>query len=441
MLDFNPNQPLLSAGDVVGQRYRVEGLVGRGSFAEVHRGVDTVLEREVAIKIMSPQLGYQGDADAMHGEMIERFKREARSIAKLRSPNTAALYDFGSTDQGALYMVMEFIDGHSLREYLDTHHTIPQARVVPILLKCFQCLREAHNFGLIHRDIKPENIMIFEYQDEIDLIRVVDFGIAKAFLENNKQSDLTSDGVLVGTPKYVAPERVIQEQQFPASDIYSMGIVAYEMLVGRDPFPGLKGMQIIRAQVSPDPIELPEDLDVHPELRQIINKTLIKELSDRYGTCSQIIEDLERVHALLTVAALKGEIPEAPAYTPNRTIRTPSVDVTMSRMIASADKQEGAKTEVMDMSQALHKTGAAPATATQQPSWNNPSSPFNSQPSAGDGVGLAPDQEPSWKQKQQGKQLDMDDVWNKNKNIIIILGLCLILMLLSIIFVLLMRGS
>jgi serine/threonine protein kinase len=293
---------LLREGEIVGERYRVEKVVGRGAFAAVYKGTDIALERSVAIKLLNPSklLEQQGGGgEAMRAELVERFYREARTVAKMRDEHAVTLYDFGSTPHGGLYMVLEFVDGCTLRDEVDTNGPLTADRVVDILRQSLECLREAHSYGMLHRDIKPENMMIFPFLGDQERVRLVDFGIAKA-LETEEGSDLTAAGVLIGTPRYVAPERVNKKELGPASDIYSLGIVAYELLVGAEPFHGLKGIEVLRAQLAPDPVRLPADVQekLPDALVTVIHKMLEKDLARRYSTAKQVLDDLIRVHNL-----------------------------------------------------------------------------------------------------------------------------------------------
>jgi serine/threonine protein kinase len=295
----------LEPGAVVGARYRVEKVVGRGAFAQVYRGLDVALDRLVAIKLLNPSklLEQQGGGgEAMRAELVERFYREARTVAKLRDEHAVTLFDFGATPTGGLYMVLEFVDGRTLRDVVDEEGPLSAARVVAILRQSLSCLREAHSYGMLHRDIKPENIMLFKFLEDEERVRLVDFGIAKA-LETDEGSDLTAAGVLIGTPKYVAPERIHKQELGPASDIYSLGVVAYELLVGRDPFHGLKGIDVLRAQLSPESLKLPPDVlaKVPEPLANIVHTMLEKELSKRYRDAQQVLEDLIRIDSLLTI--------------------------------------------------------------------------------------------------------------------------------------------
>lgn len=293
-MNNDPNT-MRQPGDIVHGRYEIRELLGTGSFAEVYRGVDITLEREVAIKLMrlagmqAPLMGQ----DEMRRNMMERFLREARVVAKMRSPFSVTLFDFGADEQGNLFMVLEHVPGHTLREEVSSRGPMAPARVTRILQQALSALHEAHAYELLHRDIKPENVMIFEHLGAPDQVRLLDFGIAKAL--QSGESALTAAGVLVGTPRYVPPERVTGTTLGPASDIYSLGSVAYYLLTGREIYPNIRGaMQILQAQSEPSPIRVPSSPGLPDGLRAVVNQMLEKDLQKRFGSALEALEALER---------------------------------------------------------------------------------------------------------------------------------------------------
>ena len=294
---------LCKVGELIGSRYKVERKLGKGTFAEVYLAKDTVLERNVAVKVLNPRAAAASgkvDRETALRDTIMRFYKEAKLVASLRDERTVSIYDFGSMSDGKLYMAQEFIDGQSLKALLERERPLSAGRTAHILAQTLRSLREAHTYGLLHRDIKPENIMVFDYLGERDQVRVVDFGIAKTLGEES--SDLTAAGVLVGTPRYVAPERVTQKELVPASDIYSVGVVGYEVVTGQELFAGKGMMDVIRAHMDPEPIRLPPQPPVPAELRRIIEKMLAKNIQERYTAAQPAIEDLDRFLASLTIA-------------------------------------------------------------------------------------------------------------------------------------------
>ncbi len=289
-----PNLPTRQPGEIIGKRYKLGESLGRGAFAEVFVATDLVLERQVAVKMLSPQFRAQPNVsmEQVRRDTVTRFYKEARLIARLRDHNNVTMYDFGNTEDGALYMAMEFVNGRSLRQLIDQDAPLDPERVATILIQTLRGLREAHTYGLLHRDIKPENILVFDQLGDRDQVRVLDFGIAKTL--EDEASELTAAGVLVGTPRYVAPERITTRELRPASDIYSLGVVAYELLCGEEAYPGMNAMSLIRAQASPESLRLPAHCSAPLKLRQIVEKTLEKDLTRRYTSAQQVINDLEQ---------------------------------------------------------------------------------------------------------------------------------------------------
>jgi serine/threonine protein kinase len=287
-----PLNNLREPGDLIAERYKVEGLAGRGSFAEVYRATDVHLGRTVAVKVMAPRVkvGTGQDAAVKFAEIVERFRREAVANASLSDPNTVTMLDFGQDESdGSLFMVQEFIDGRSIRDELKADGRFEPARVARILVGALRSLREAHTKGLLHRDIKPENIMLSDAPGERDVVRVVDFGIAKA----TETAGLTSAGMLVGTPRYMAPERITKSAEFaPCSDIYSLGVCAYFMLTGEELYPGLNAMQLLRAHVEGEDVSLPGSVAVPGALREVVEKMMRKKMEDRYKAAQPVLEDL-----------------------------------------------------------------------------------------------------------------------------------------------------
>ena len=285
-------EPLRYPGDVVNQRYKIVDRIGSGSFAEVHLGQDISLDRDIAVKIMRLGLLNQPNVDgqALRQELMTRFHREAILVAKLRSQHVVTLFDFGAEPNGDLFMILEYVPGQTLREEVMATGRLQPRRVAHILKQCCYGLAEAHAYELLHRDIKPENIMIFDYFEERDQVRLVDFGIAKTLQE--RASDLTNAGILVGTPRYMPPERVTKQPMGPASDIYSLGCVAYFLLTGNEVYKDIGPViEILRASSGPEPILLPDTVPY--KLRRIVEKMLAKDVNHRFQSCREIIRELE----------------------------------------------------------------------------------------------------------------------------------------------------
>ncbi len=284
-------------GETFEDTYRIEAILGSGGFARVYRAVEVGLERPVALKILRPPVDTaqdEGQRDSYLETLMRRFEREAMMLSKLRSPYTVNLYKYGKTPDGLLYMALEYIDGLSLQEILRAGVPLKPARVVKILQQVLGSLQEAHALGMLHRDLKPANIMVFDHLGEADNVKLLDFGIAKLVRDtpNPEQRDLTSDGTLIGTPRYMAPEQIQGGTIGPASDVYALGLVAYEMLTAERAIKGDSSIQIIGKQLAPQSFHLPPESTVPSGLRDVVNRMMEKELTIRFVDTAGVLEAL-----------------------------------------------------------------------------------------------------------------------------------------------------
>src|SRR5580692_9607736 len=217
-------------GQTVGGRYKIVKLLGEGGMGAVYLGEQNIggTLRKVAIKTLHQHL-------SSDPKILQRFERECATVAELQHPNTIQLYDFGKTDDGILYMVMEFVQGESLAAVLEKQGSLEPGRALRILQQICDALGEAHALGIVHRDLKPDNIVLTERAK--DWVKVLDFGIAKRSEAPDKaEQKLTQQGTVLGTPPYMSPEQFTGKTIDARSDIYSIGIMAYEMLAGTLPF-------------------------------------------------------------------------------------------------------------------------------------------------------------------------------------------------------------
>ncbi|HET9836992.1 MAG TPA: serine/threonine-protein kinase [Candidatus Angelobacter sp.] len=259
-------------------RYEITGELGRGAMGVVYKAMDPTIGRTVALKTM--RLDVHG-LDAQ--EMVRRFQNEARAAGVLNHPNIVTIYDAGEQD-GIFYIAMEFIEGTTLHELLAEQRVLPTEEVVGITRQICRGLDYAHSNGIIHRDVKPANIMITAN----GTVKIMDFGIAKS------GGQVTNTGQVLGTPNYMAPEQVKGRPLDGRSDLFSLGVILYEMLTGEKPFVGQNVTTIIYKIVNENPIT-PRDLDVtvHPGLSAIVTKALAKAPDDRYQTGADLVRDLE----------------------------------------------------------------------------------------------------------------------------------------------------
>jgi predicted Ser/Thr protein kinase len=259
-------------------RYEITGELGRGAMGVVYKALDPTIGRTVALKTM--RLDVHG-LDAQ--EMVRRFQNEARAAGVLNHPNIVTIYDAGE-QEGIFYIAMEFIEGTTLHELLAEKRVLATDEVVQITRQICRGLDYAHSNGIIHRDVKPANIMITAN----GTVKIMDFGIAKS------GGQVTNTGQVLGTPNYMAPEQVKGRPLDGRSDIFSLGVILYEMLTGEKPFVGQNVTTIIYKIVNETPIT-PRDLDVtvHPGLSAIVTKALAKAPDDRYQTGADLVRDLE----------------------------------------------------------------------------------------------------------------------------------------------------
>ncbi len=279
-------------------RYRILRKLGAGGMAKVYLAEDEDLGRRVAIKILS-------DRYANDESFVERFRREAKSAASLSHPNIVSIYDRGEAE-GTYYIAMEVIEGRSLKELVLTRGALPVHQAVAYARQLLEALRFAHRHGIIHRDIKPHNVLVSADErgkSQDSRLKVTDFGIAR-----HGASQMTEAGSIMGTAQYLSPEQARGAPVTAASDLYSAGIVLYEMLTGKVPFSGESAIEIAMKHVNELP-KPPSQLrsEISPELDQIVLRALAKEPEDRYQSAEDFIEDLERVEAGLPISRETSE--------------------------------------------------------------------------------------------------------------------------------------
>lgn len=265
----------------VGDVYRVGRLIGRGGFAEVFEASDPRLDRSVAIKVVRPDL-------VVSEELLERFLREARAMAGLRHPHVMEVYTVGEAD-GVAYFVMPLIAGESLGARLEREGSLPIDEAIRVLIQAAGALESAHGTGTIHRDIKPDNILLEGADGRVVL---TDFGIAKALGADSVA--LTGTGMFMGTPRYMSPEQAVGDEVDHRSDIYSLGVVAYEMIAGRLPFEARTPQALVAQHLTAEP---PPLWAVRPEcpehLGLVVRRCLAKDPGDRWASLSELVAVLE----------------------------------------------------------------------------------------------------------------------------------------------------
>lgn len=310
-----------SVGDVLGNRYVIRRVLGSGGFARVYEAEHMLVGRLVAIKVLkSPaENGSSREERATRLNVLtRRFEREAKLVSQLRDPHTVRLHDFGRTDEGLLYMVLELVPGTTLRELFRLGGSLPSTRVIGIVRQALSSLGEAHAIGVIHRDIKPANLMLYRH-DGRELVKVLDFGIAKVFPDGGDgqpekagATNLTASGAFVGTPRYVAPEQIRGDEVGPWTDIYSLGLVAYELLVGSRAVSGESSMNIVARHLDPEPFVLPESMGIPAGLRTIVERMISKSSDARYHSCEQVVDALNAWESGAAMPAQDQPVPSEP---------------------------------------------------------------------------------------------------------------------------------
>jgi serine/threonine-protein kinase len=276
--------------------YKLEELLGRGGMGEVWRATHQLLARQAAIKLIRPEaLG--GDADTRQIAMA-RFEREAQATASLRSPHTIEVYDFGVSDTGTFYCVMELLVGYDVQTLVERFGPLPVERVVYLLAQVCDSLSEAHAARLVHRDIKPSNIYVCRYGRQVDFVKVLDFGLVKrvrGFEDDQTQLQLTAPLAISGTPAFMAPEQVLGGADTDArTDLYAVGCVAFWLLTGRTVFQGSTVMQVLMKHVHDEPLPPSRfsELPLPAALDAVILRCLAKSPDDRPQSADELAEAL-----------------------------------------------------------------------------------------------------------------------------------------------------
>jgi serine/threonine protein kinase len=284
---IEPFDPII--GCVIAKRYRVELKISIGGFGAVYRGTDLETNFDVAIKVLHPHL-------TANRAVVARFRREGAALAALRSPHTVTAYDVGEADDGWLYIVMELLEGESLHTRKQRRGAMPWRAVVAIARAVCLSLEEAHALGIIHRDLKPANIFLEMRPNESEVVKVLDFGIAKIIRGGTlAEADLTLAGQMIGTFDYMAPEQMVGGECSPPTDIFTLGIVMYEMITGQLPFgdtPTATAMLV--AQQNPHRIPMSSHVDVPADLDRIVLRCLQADQENRFASATELGDELAR---------------------------------------------------------------------------------------------------------------------------------------------------
>ena len=295
-------------GTVLGQQYRIDKLLGRGGMGTVYQGVQLSIDRIIAVKVIA------GDADHTP-ELVARFKREAQAMAQLRHPNTVRLLDFGVTPASRMFMVMEWLRGEDLETRLAQRGPLKLTAALHIVRQVAQSLSEAHARGIVHRDLKPGNIFLAEVEGGECFVKVMDFGVA-GFHCDGHDTAITMKGAVLGTAAYMAPEQAQGNEVDGRADLYSLGVILFEMLTGRPPFIAKTPVSLLLLQVSEPPPRIFELCPAEPLLRRVqglLDSLLAKDRGARLRSATEVIAEIDHLLSELggSVSGVSG-IPPMP---------------------------------------------------------------------------------------------------------------------------------
>jgi eukaryotic-like serine/threonine-protein kinase len=356
-----PTDPML--GHTLDDKYRLDEQLGVGGMGTVYRARHLLIDRPVAVKVLNPRFVEDEAART-------RFQREARAAGRLQHTNAVTVTDYGQTPDGYVYIVMELLEGRTLRDILAKEAPLEAARSVSLMLQVSAAVAAAHDAGIIHRDLKPANIFIVQRAEVPSLVKVLDFGIAKLAaesLEEDEPKALTQVGAMIGTPRYMSPEQCDGAELTPAADVYSLGVILYEMLTGTVPFSGSTPLAIAMKHTS----ELPRRprefvISIPPALEDVVLHALEKRPQDRPANAAEFR------HELLTTAERLGLEHASIASSPNiEALRSVGMESPSGRLVIDISKLRETRaassdaTEVTVVSPSVMAAAGIPAGVAQ----------------------------------------------------------------------------
>ncbi|MEO5813690.1 MAG: serine/threonine-protein kinase [Gemmatimonadaceae bacterium] len=351
-------------GSIIAERYHVIKKLGEGGMGQVYLAEHVKMGRKSAVKVMNP--GMVNDADA-----ISRFNREAANASRINHPNVAGIYDFGETSEGLIYLAMEFIEGESLTSLVEKSGALPPIRAARITQQAAAGLQVAHDMGIVHRDLKPDNIMIAKNRDGTDLVKVVDFGIAKAAGAENQK--VTKTGLVVGTPEYMSPEQLSGDKLDGKSDVYSLALVAFNMFTGKLPFPSETAQESMIMRLTDEPKSLREmnpKVIWPPAIESVMKRALQRKSAERYTSASDFgnaliaaVESMPKQQQADATMVMGAAAATAMMQQPPATRVDPDVGAAARRSMAGAAQPAAPAVPVKSKMPLIAGGGAAAAAA------------------------------------------------------------------------------
>ncbi len=360
MPGLRPMESLVGA--TLDGRYRIEEKIGEGGMGVVFRARHIVIEKPVAIKVLKPEV-------ARDQNVVRRFVQEAKAASRIGHPNIVDVTDFGSTPDGTTYSVMEYVSGTTLSDEIRREGRLYVTRVVPIVRQLARALGAAHEKGIVHRDVKPENVFLVNREGKQDFVKIVDFGIAK--VQSVKKDPtlsprLTRQGTVFGTPEYMPPEQAAGQSTDHRVDIYALGIVMWEMLVGHVPLKGETVVKTLSMQMVapiPRPNEVAPELALGPGIEQVIMRAVAKRREDRYQNMAEFLMAIESVSSDAAMFAPQpGQKVDAPPLVASPDERTLSPNQPVGAPPPSPEEAARAKAQA----RATRETTPAPDTVPDE---------------------------------------------------------------------------
>lgn len=272
-------------GSLLAGRYRIEALIGSGGMGAVYRAEHVHMRKAVALKVLHKEM-------TAFPEVVARFEREAVAAARIEHPNVVSASDFGQLEDGSFYLVLEFVEGRSLAKVVEQSGALSPERALRITRQIVEALHAAHGVGIVHRDLKPDNVMLLAKEDEPDFVKVLDFGIAKIKVEETtEQAQLTQIGTVFGTPEYMSPEQARGELVDARADLYTVGVILFEMLSGASPFKDDDLVVVLTRHLTADPPPLPAHVD--PMIKDLTLLLLRKAREERVQTAEELLDRID----------------------------------------------------------------------------------------------------------------------------------------------------